>query len=206
MTAQRAQKAAVVAKEAQSQRLLPSGCTMLVVRNVPCTETIGDLMKVWPAEGRWNYLYFPYSVTKNHSMGYLFINFIDHKRAAEFADRWHQRSLPGRCYHRALTVSAATVQSVSSSLTRIKWELLLQLAEIGMEPVLLVQGQRVDARFVHLVLSQSRSGCLLGARTPLDLTSEPASISTVDEADDCAVVGVSEGEVPWPSHLMVLSL
>eukprot|EP00416_Gambierdiscus_australes_P011326 CAMPEP_0171145364 /NCGR_PEP_ID=MMETSP0766_2-20121228/147025_1 /TAXON_ID=439317 /ORGANISM="Gambierdiscus australes, Strain CAWD 149" /LENGTH=162 /DNA_ID=CAMNT_0011609267 /DNA_START=184 /DNA_END=672 /DNA_ORIENTATION=- len=161
-------------------------------------ENIDHLMKSWPSEGLgWNYLYLPYSVNKNRSMGYAFINFNEHQCAVEFAERWHQRSLPGHASHRLLTVSMATVQSVSESLTSIKWELLLQLAEIGMEPVLLVQGERVDVRFAYFAMTLPRSTYLPGQ------TSEPIK---ADDTDGRNTSGVPEGEVPWPLHLAVLSL
>eukprot|EP00416_Gambierdiscus_australes_P037495 CAMPEP_0171106258 /NCGR_PEP_ID=MMETSP0766_2-20121228/64391_1 /TAXON_ID=439317 /ORGANISM="Gambierdiscus australes, Strain CAWD 149" /LENGTH=220 /DNA_ID=CAMNT_0011567315 /DNA_START=62 /DNA_END=724 /DNA_ORIENTATION=- len=215
-----AQKPAA-AKKKQSQRLFP-GSTMLVVRNIPCTETIDHLEKIWPADQFcWNYFYLPYCVSKSRSMGYAFINFADHQLAVEFAARWQKRALPGHSAHRLLSISASTVQSVGDSLKSIKWELLLQLVEVGMEPVVLLQGNRVDARFACFALSQARSLGLPEGLTnePIKaapdfapsypkalltgLTSEP--VAAADDTDDLTP-GVPEGEVPWPLHLAVLSL
>jgi len=218
------------AKKMQSPRLLP-GSTMLVVRNIPCMETIDHIQKLWPDKLGWNYLYLPFSISKNRSMGYAFINFTHHERAVEFAHSWHQRALPGHARHRALSVSMATVQSVGESLASLKWELLLQLADIGMEPVLLVQGQRVDTRFAYLAAcrpppgltnepintkgdvasSWVRTACFSGLTS--ELVKKPVQTELIEECstsaeseDDCSSSGVSESEMPWPLHLTVLSL
>eukprot|EP00416_Gambierdiscus_australes_P045563 CAMPEP_0171092824 /NCGR_PEP_ID=MMETSP0766_2-20121228/37574_1 /TAXON_ID=439317 /ORGANISM="Gambierdiscus australes, Strain CAWD 149" /LENGTH=244 /DNA_ID=CAMNT_0011551135 /DNA_START=42 /DNA_END=776 /DNA_ORIENTATION=+ len=162
MKGPRVQKLTMAAK-GQSQSL-QAEYTMLVVRNIPGGETVDHLQTMWPADGLgWNYLHLAYSVAKFRSMGYAFISFTDHQRAVEFTNRWHQRFLPGHASHRPLSVSVATVQSVAESLTSIKWELLLQLVRVGMEPVLLAQGQRVDTRFAYLALSR---------RLPTGLASE----------------------------------
>mmetsp|Transcript_36585 Transcript_36585/g.85134 ORF Transcript_36585/g.85134 Transcript_36585/m.85134 type:complete len:234 (-) Transcript_36585:103-804(-) len=190
-----------VAKKKQSQRLFP-GSTMLVVRNIPCTETIDHLQQLWPSEAMgWNYLYLPYSVSKGRSMGYAFINFADHQHAVEFAERWHQLPLPsaGHAAHRPLSVSASTVQSVGDSLTSIQWELLLQLADIGMEPVVLLKGgRRVDTRFAYFALSRPRlAGSRLGPQDRRGLPSKP--MKAAEDNDGCTP-GVPEGEVPRPGR------
>eukprot|EP00416_Gambierdiscus_australes_P030774 CAMPEP_0171090200 /NCGR_PEP_ID=MMETSP0766_2-20121228/29519_1 /TAXON_ID=439317 /ORGANISM="Gambierdiscus australes, Strain CAWD 149" /LENGTH=224 /DNA_ID=CAMNT_0011548169 /DNA_START=46 /DNA_END=720 /DNA_ORIENTATION=- len=212
-------------KKNQSSRLVP-GSTMLVVRNIPCVETIDHLQKTWPAEKLgWNYLYLPYSMSKDRSMGYAFINFTDHQHAVEFADSWHRSYLPGHAAHRPLSISMATVQSVGESLTSIKWDLLLQLAELGMEPVLIVQGQRVDTRFAYLALSRPRSACPPGGQTSESTKNKTDGFARswvrstclsgghqhkkptgTDFNNDCTNSGVPEGEVPWPLRLAVLSL
>mmetsp|Transcript_9088 Transcript_9088/g.21226 ORF Transcript_9088/g.21226 Transcript_9088/m.21226 type:complete len:212 (-) Transcript_9088:65-700(-) len=194
----------------QTQRLQP-GTTMLVVRNIPCTFTPDDVMRIWPARGCWNYLFLPYNLAKKRSMGFLFMSFIDHQHAVEFTHKWHRCSLPGRPNRSTLSISAAALQNVGDSLACIAWEQLLQLAEVGMEPVLFVRGLRVDTRLAYLALASpsNESGGSAQASMPQVATTKEHSSGAPEPPSDGPNPPPSApaaDQVPWPLYLVSFSL
>jgi len=95
------------------------GLTTLVVRNVPSRYTKETLMKEWPADGTYDFLYLPFSFKQKRTAGYAFVNFTTHEAAVNFHTRWHRKSLHEQGAARKLSISVADIQGVEGNLRHL---------------------------------------------------------------------------------------
>lgn len=98
----------------------PRCITTFMVRNIPASCTREDLLRDWPIDGSFDFLYLPMSSGGKTTRGYVFINLVSETNAASFRERWHMRRLPHFQRSRRLNVAIADIQGLEENVLRLK--------------------------------------------------------------------------------------
>merc|ERR1712032_423936 len=90
------------------------------VRNIPLSYTQELLLTEWPCEGQYDFLYCPYSFSRQCICSYAFLNFRNRDLAAEFFDKWQGRRLANHGDEKSLNISLAAIQGLNANLKHLK--------------------------------------------------------------------------------------
>jgi len=96
------------------------GSTTLIVRNIPARYTKEMLLREWPVDGTFDFLYLPFCFRRVRSAGFLFINFTSSTAASAFHSQWHGQSLRHQVSPAKLCIVAAEVQGLEKNV----WHLI----------------------------------------------------------------------------------
>mmetsp|Transcript_75069 Transcript_75069/g.174083 ORF Transcript_75069/g.174083 Transcript_75069/m.174083 type:complete len:266 (+) Transcript_75069:30-827(+) len=175
---------------------LSHGITSIAVFHMPWTITIDELMNFWPMDGTYNYLNVLYNHRSGHNVGYCFLNFTRPEFAQEFVERWHGRYLTGWAGRASLLVKPSRVQGLQAHLERLRTERLDLMAAVGVPPVVVLGGRRVDPIVAMEMFGIGWTGPLPGCGQ---------SLRWPDQADQCqghesalAECSPHPKDVPWP--------
>jgi len=105
-------KATFALESTSSERL-----TTIMVRNVPVRYSRALLMKEWPNNGSYDYLYLPLSAS-GRNLSYAFINFTSEAHAQAFKEKWQKKRMPLYSSKKALNISAAHLQGLDANLAQ----------------------------------------------------------------------------------------
>jgi len=131
---------------------IPPGITTLAVRNVPWGYMQAELLSVWPPENSYDYLHLPHDFRHTRITTYAFLNFISHRKAQEFTERWHGRFLPEYEAPKSLSVAVAKTQGLRANLARLSSRELDDLAAHDVMPVTLYKNVLIDCRILYVTL------------------------------------------------------
>jgi hypothetical protein len=105
---------------ARQQKVIPSGMTTLIVRNVPARITPDGLLEIWPPHGMYNFLHMPYSHRYRRTVGCVFINFVSHQAAVAFTQRWDGKFLMDGTNTKKLDIGIAEIQGFRDNLMHMR--------------------------------------------------------------------------------------
>lgn len=93
--------------------------TTFMVKNLPVACTQSQLIKIWPPQGSYDYLYVPYNTLRQCGCGYCFINFTSPEAARCFLSRWSGRYLPHLRRVKPLSLIPAETQGFHNQIVRL---------------------------------------------------------------------------------------
>mmetsp|Transcript_22435 Transcript_22435/g.41779 ORF Transcript_22435/g.41779 Transcript_22435/m.41779 type:complete len:474 (-) Transcript_22435:115-1536(-) len=136
----------------------------LMVRNIPVRYTQDMLLKEWPNNGEYDFLYLPICIGRKGNVSFAFINFVTEEAAYEFHARWHKQRLQHFSARKPLDISPAHVQGRDDNLLQIVRNKTFRIRNTHFQPAIF-QGtdrinmedflERLDAR-LKVRLSESR--------------------------------------------------
>jgi hypothetical protein len=100
-----------------------SGITTFMLRNIPNRVKVEDIQDRICALGfgeTYDFLYMPLDLQSKQNKGYAFVNLINERVAAEFAERFNGTRFEGRLSTKEVLVCEATAQGVVPTLRTIK--------------------------------------------------------------------------------------
>lgn len=109
--------------------------TTLIIRNIPRNYTQEMLLREWPIDGSYDFLYMPPDKRCAAGAGYAFVNFRSEALATEFKATWHRRRL-GDAQH-TLSIIPADIQGLAANLRQLKKKRVSRIAQRGWEPIIL---------------------------------------------------------------------
>jgi len=95
------------------------GLTTLIIRNVPARYTKEMLIREWPADGAYDFLYLPFNFKQKRTAGFAFLNFTSHEAAVAFHRQWHGKPLRDHGTAKNLNISAADVQGLEENVRHL---------------------------------------------------------------------------------------
>mmetsp|Transcript_142771 Transcript_142771/g.397693 ORF Transcript_142771/g.397693 Transcript_142771/m.397693 type:complete len:301 (+) Transcript_142771:89-991(+) len=142
-------------------RPLPGGTTTLVVRNIPAHYNPERLLREWPPDGTYNFLYLPYDSTERRPKGYASLNFVMPAYALAFQRQWHGNHLSHTSRSKHLDIVAAATQGIEGNLKQLESKDITKVVKRGHLPVLFEGNRQMEAEEVlcrlESVLSASDS-------------------------------------------------
>ena len=102
-------------------------------------------MRIWPADGSYNFLHLPLDMRNNRCSGCAFINLISRAAAFQFYSRWNGNRLPGMTHQgRPLTVRRSKAQGMIEVLDQCKRKRVGRLQNPKHIPIFFVNGEIVS--------------------------------------------------------------
>jgi len=98
---------------------LPHGVTTLVVRNVPARYTKEMLMREWPPNGTYDFLYLPFNFKAKRTAGFVYVNCTSHEAAVKFYSQWQGKSLCNKGIAKRLSIGVAEAQGLDANLRHV---------------------------------------------------------------------------------------
>lgn len=123
-------------------QVLGSGATTLMVRNLPATCQLSDLLQDWPLDGSYDFLYLPLSTSGRYAMGYAFINFVSVPHAQAFISRWQSERLSRFQDERRVRLAIAEKQGLEANIDKLKAKSRGRLQSLK-SSLLIVKGGRL---------------------------------------------------------------
>jgi len=122
--------------------------TTLVLRRLPARCSQNRLLKFFPPDGSYDFLFAPYSAEQRRPCRYCFINFTSPSAARVFVNRWHGKYLVQPCKGEPLDAQLAEVQGLRANVEKHRH---LASAEKEHHPAVFRGKRRI--RFQELVAS-----------------------------------------------------
>lgn len=118
--------------------------TTWMVRNIPVNYTQKMLVKEWPADGSYDFLYLPRSHDGPCHCGYAFINFVSEALALDFKRAWHRKNLThADPAAKRLNIVAASVQGFEANGRQWGKRRVGRICQREWQPVLVRNGRRI---------------------------------------------------------------
>mmetsp|Transcript_120840 Transcript_120840/g.353044 ORF Transcript_120840/g.353044 Transcript_120840/m.353044 type:complete len:208 (+) Transcript_120840:1-624(+) len=133
-------------------KAIPAEMTTVVIRNVPSSILIDELLRVWTQNiFEFNYLHLPRRlITRN--AGYVFMNFSSHQAAQKFNLHWHGRFLTGWPTRKSLSITVSDIQGLRANLEAMGYWKLRRLVEKGVAPLTFIRNSAVDPTVLYVLL------------------------------------------------------
>mmetsp|Transcript_17940 Transcript_17940/g.37312 ORF Transcript_17940/g.37312 Transcript_17940/m.37312 type:complete len:223 (-) Transcript_17940:364-1032(-) len=114
---------------------LPEQGTTVIVNHLPDRYDVTSVLKLWPADGTFNYLEVPFSASEKCYKGRAIIHFVTHELAMRFVNTWN-----GRWMHPSqrapLEVSLARIQGLFTLILRFQGKDIQKLNKHGRLPLI----------------------------------------------------------------------
>lgn len=116
------------------------GETTLMIRNIPSQYTPEALMREWPNEGTYDFLYLPFNSQAQRNLTYAFVNFTSPAFAIEFKHMWQKMRLKQFAVQKPLNIGFADVQGRDENLRQLKKKRLLHAKVKQCQPLVFRDG------------------------------------------------------------------
>lgn len=126
----------------------------LMVRNIPVRYTQEMLLKEWPNECTYDFLYLPICIDSKRNASFAFVNFVSTAAALAFHARWHKHRLAYFRSRKPLDISAADVQGRDENLLQIVRHKTFRIRNSQFQPALFDGHDRVSMEDYLDVLKQ----------------------------------------------------
>lgn len=120
--------------------------TSLMVRNIPIQYTQDMLLKEWPNNGDYDFLYLPIHIKKRCNNSFCFINFVTPQAAHAFARKWQHNRLQFYSSRKPLDISLASIQGRPQNLLHFRCSKTMRLNNKNFQPVVFEGTKRIDVR------------------------------------------------------------
>eukprot|EP00429_Kryptoperidinium_foliaceum_P070197 CAMPEP_0176074946 /NCGR_PEP_ID=MMETSP0120_2-20121206/37457_1 /TAXON_ID=160619 /ORGANISM="Kryptoperidinium foliaceum, Strain CCMP 1326" /LENGTH=241 /DNA_ID=CAMNT_0017408647 /DNA_START=1 /DNA_END=726 /DNA_ORIENTATION=+ len=117
--------------------------TTLMVRNIPGDYTEETLLREWPIELGYDFLFLPRNSKGKANLGYAFVNFPEEAMAKAFCEQWSKARLGEGGPRKRLNISPADVQGLEANIRRLKDTAAQNPKARQCEPVIFRNGRRV---------------------------------------------------------------
>lgn len=122
--------------------------TSLMVRNIPIQYTQDMLLKEWPNNGDYDFLYLPIHIKKRCNNSFCFINFVTPQAAHAFARKWQHNRLQFYSSRKPLDISLAAIQGRLQNLLHFRCSKTMRLNNKNFQPVVFEGTKRIDMRIL----------------------------------------------------------
>uniref|UniRef100_A0A7S1AC06 Mei2-like C-terminal RNA recognition motif domain-containing protein n=1 Tax=Noctiluca scintillans TaxID=2966 RepID=A0A7S1AC06_NOCSC len=95
------------------------GVTTLMVRNIPVRYTQEMLLREWPNNSTYDFLYLPVAANRKRNVSFAFVNFISSESALAFRTRWHKQRLVHFNTQKPLDISPADIQGRDDNILQV---------------------------------------------------------------------------------------
>lgn len=129
----------------ESERLNPSGNTTVMLRNIPnkyCQKALLENINSRGFADSYDFFYMPIDFKNGCSMGYAFINFLDHQCASKFFDAYSGYMLPGKS-SKVCAVNWARVQGLMANVEHYRNNPVNLMTKKSYKPMLFLNGTEV---------------------------------------------------------------
>lgn len=116
----------------------------LMVRNIPVRYSQDMLLKEWPNNGEYDFLYLPICIGRKGNVSFAFINFVTAEAASEFHTRWHKQRLQHFSARKPLDISPAHVQGRDDNLIQIVRNKTFRIRNIHFQPAIFEGNVRIN--------------------------------------------------------------
>ncbi|CAJ1461745.1 unnamed protein product [Effrenium voratum] len=120
------------------------GATTLMVRNIPVRYTQEMLLKEWPNQGTYDFLYLPICIKKKCNTSFAFINFVTPQHARDFAEKWHHERLLFFSARKPLDISLADLQGLEKNLLQCMNNKTSRIRNVRFQPAVFNGNERVS--------------------------------------------------------------
>jgi len=115
-----------------------------MVRNIPVRYTQDMLLKEWPNQGTYDFLYLPICIDRKRNASFCFINFVSEATAAGFQARWQKQRLEHFSARKPLDISAADVQGRDDNLLQIMRNKTFRIKNQYFQPAIFTGSERIS--------------------------------------------------------------
>lgn len=115
-----------------------------MVRNIPIRYTQDMLLKEWPNNGEYDFLYLPICIGRKGNASFAFINFVTEEAASEFHARWHKQRLQHYSARKPLDISPAHVQGRDDNLLQIVRNKTFRIKNAHFQPAIFHGTERIN--------------------------------------------------------------
>mmetsp|Transcript_110597 Transcript_110597/g.308077 ORF Transcript_110597/g.308077 Transcript_110597/m.308077 type:complete len:350 (-) Transcript_110597:220-1269(-) len=145
---------------------LRAGVETLLVRNVPARFTQDELLKEWPPDGTFDFLYRPCSGEGTTVLGHAFVNFTSSAAAEAFQLKWHGKFFRQHGKGKALDVVGSTTQGFVKNMKAAFRKTANSVEDEHVLPAVFRGTERLDARAeaVRLGLKVPSQQCVRSGR------------------------------------------
>jgi hypothetical protein len=120
--------------------------TTLMLSNIPTRCKQAHLLKIWPADGTYDFLYLPCRFGEHTNFGYAFINFVSHDLAKQFCELWQEMPMalgkqPGS---KPLMITWADIQGRDQNIKHSLNRKIKRIRNPQFQPAIFQGRQRLD--------------------------------------------------------------
>merc|ERR1719387_1692836 len=131
--------------------------TTLMVRNIPVLYTQEMLLKEWPNNYTYDFLYLPISIERKHNCSFAFVNFVSEVAAVQFTGKWHKKRLSQHTSRKPLDISPADVQGRDANIRQILRRKTFRIRNMPFQPAIFDGNVRISMNeYRELILSKAR--------------------------------------------------
>merc|ERR1712048_591454 len=116
----------------------------LMVRNIPARYTQDMLLKEWPNNGMYDFLYLPICINRKRNASFAFINFVSTEAALQFHAQWQKQRLEHYTARKPLDISPADVQGRDENLLQIMRNKTFRIRNIHFQPAVFNGPDRIS--------------------------------------------------------------
>jgi len=126
------------------ESVISTGEVTLMVCNIPVLYTQELLLKEWPHNNAYNFLYLPRGSAGLFNLTYAFVNFTSEHSAMLFKELWQKRRLAHFHARQPLHITSAVVQGLEANLMKIKKKRTSRMEKRQCQPFIMVEGRRMN--------------------------------------------------------------
>lgn len=145
------------------ERVASGEVRTLMVRNIPVRYTQDMLLKEWPSQGSYDFLYLPICIDRKRNASFAFVNFTSAEAALAFQARWQKQRLEQYSSRKSLDISPADVQGRDENLLQIVRNKTFRIRNLHFQPAIFIGSERISMEDFLVSMNWQSKGAKLQA-------------------------------------------